>query len=53
MPFQNQRAKISFDPEIRASLERISRSRSESAQRIEWARILPMNAQGSTGSTIA
>lgn len=53
MPFQSQRAKIKLNPDIRVSLERISRSRTESAHRIERAKILLLYADGFTVSAIA
>ncbi len=53
MPFQSKRAKLKLDPEIVASLERIGRSRTQSSQRIEGAKVLLMYARGSSLSTIA
>ena len=53
MPFQSRRARLVIEDEPRRILERITRSRSESAQRVERARILLAYAGGQTVSAIA
>ena len=53
MPFQSRRAWLVIEDEPRRILERIARSRSESAQRVERARILLAYAVGHTVSAIA
>ena len=53
MPFQSRRARLVIEDEPRRILERIARSRSESAQRVERARILLAYAGGQTVSAIA
>lgn len=53
MPFQSRRARLVIEDEPRRTLERIARSRSESAQRVERARILLAYAGGQTVSAIA
>ena len=53
MPFTSRRASLVLSDEVRARLEGISRSRSESAQHVERARILLGYAGGQTVSAIA
>lgn len=53
MPFQSKRADLELSAEDRQLLETIVRSRSESAQRIERARMLLSYVDGQTVSTIA
>ena len=53
MPFTSRRASLVLSDEVRARLEGISRSRSESAQHVERARILLSYAGGQTVSAIA
>ena len=53
MPFQSRRARLVIEDEPCRILERIARSRSESAQRVERARILLAYAVGQTVSAIA
>ena len=53
MPFQRQRAKLRIDNGARLELERISRSRTESARRVERARMLLDYADGETVLAIA
>ena len=53
MPFTSRRARLILSEEVRARLEGIRRSRSESAQHVERARILLGYAGGMTVSAIA
>ena len=53
MPFTSRRARLVLSDDVRATLESITRSRSESAQRVERARILIDYAEGKTVSAIA
>jgi transposase len=53
MPFQSQRAKLTLLPETKEQLNVISRSRTESAQRVERAKILLAYEAGQTISAIA
>ncbi len=53
MPFTSRRAGLVFGDDVQARLEGISRSRSESAQHVERARILLGYAGGQTVSAIA
>ena len=53
MPFRSRRARLVIEDDLRGTLERIARSRSESAQRVERARILLAYAGGQTVSAIA
>ena len=53
MPFQSRRARLVIEDDLRGILDRIARSRSESAQRVERARILLAYAGGQTVSAIA
>ncbi len=53
MPFTSRRASLVLSDDVRARLEGISRSRSESAQHVERARILLGYAGGQTVSAIA
>lgn len=53
MPFRSRRARLVIEDDLRAVLDRIARSRSESAQRVERARILLAYAGGQTVSAIA
>ena len=53
MPFRSRRAQLVIEDDLRGILDRIARSRSESAQRVERARILLAYAGGRTVSAIA
>ena len=53
MPFERQRAKLLLDDDVRLELERISRSRTDSARRVERAKMLLGYAAGETVSAIA
>ena len=53
VPFQSRRARLVIEDDQRGILDRIARSRSESAQRVERARILLAYAGGQTVSAIA
>ena len=53
MPFASRRASLVLSDEMRATLKSIARSRSESAQRVERARILLDYAAGKTVSEMA
>ena len=53
MPFTSRRASLVLSDEVRATLEGIARSRSESAQRVERARVLLGYAGGKTVSALA
>ena len=53
MPFESKRPKLELAPEKRSELETISRSRTESASRVERANILLSYADGETVSAIA
>ena len=53
VPFQSRRTRLVIEDEPRRILERIARSRSASAQRVERARILLVYAGGRTVSAIA
>ena len=46
MPSQRQRAMLSIDQDVQLELDRISRSRTESAQRVERAKMLVDYASG-------
>ena len=53
MPFPSRRARLVIEDDLRRILDRIARSRSESAQRVERARILLAYAGGQSVSAIA
>lgn len=53
MPFQSQRATLELSDEARATLESISRSRSEAVHQVERAKIMLRYAAGATISSIA
>ena len=53
MPFTSRRANLVLSDEVRATLERMARSRLESAQRVERARILLGYAGGKSVSAMA
>ena len=53
VPFQSRRARLVIEDDLSGILDRIARSRSESAQRVERARILLAYAGGQTVSAIA
>ena len=53
MPFQRQRAELRIDDGVRLELERISRSRTESARRVERAKLLLGYVAGEPISAIA
>lgn len=53
VPFASRRDSLVLSDDLRARLESVSRSRSESAQRVERARILLAYADGSGASAIA
>jgi transposase len=53
MPFQSQRAKLTLHPRIKDQLFAIGRSRTESAQRVERARMLLAYEAGQSISAIA
>jgi len=53
MPFQSQRATLDLSDDTRATLELISRSRSEPVHRVERAKMMLSYAAGSTISSIA
>lgn len=53
MPFQRQRATLKLSGDVETVLERLSRSRTEPAHRIERATILLHYARGATVSSIA
>ena len=53
MPSQRQRAMLSIDEDVQLELDRISRSRTESAQRVERAKMLVDYASGDAVSAIA
>ena len=53
MPFIPCRAALMLEPEIRADLERISRSRRDPAYRVQRARILLLYAAGHSVSAVA
>lgn len=53
MPFVSRRAPLVLAPEVRAELQRISRSRQESGQRIVRAKMMLLYADGKTVSAIA
>lgn len=53
MPFSRRRARLELTGEVRSKLETIVRARSESAQRIERARMLLCYADGKAVSAIA
>ena len=53
MPFQSRRAKLTLQPQIKAQLSIISRSRIELAQRVERAKILLAYEAGQSVSAIA
>ena len=53
MPFHRQRAELRIDDGVRLELERISRSRTESARRVERAKLLLGYVAGEPISAIA
>jgi len=53
MPFDRKRPELKIDQEVRNKLEQINKSRTESASRIERAKILLEYAKGGTVSAIA
>lgn len=53
MPFDRKRPELKIDQEVQNKLEQISKSRTESASRIERARILLEYTKGGTVSAIA
>lgn len=53
MPFERRRPELKIDREVQNKLEQINKSRTESASRIERARILLEYARGGTVSAIA
>ena len=53
MPFVSRRAPLVLAPEVLAELQRISRSRQESGQRIARAKMMLLYADGKTVSAIA
>jgi len=53
MPFNRKRPELKIDQEVRNKLEQINKSRTESASRIERAKILLEYAKGGTVSAIA
>ena len=53
MPFQRQRAELRIDDGVRLKLERINRSRTESARRVERAKLLLGYVAGEPISAIA
>ena len=53
MPFVSRRAALTLKPEVRAELERISRSRREPGYRSQRARILLLYAAGQSVSAVA
>lgn len=53
MPFKSRRAKLKLSPEIQESLTLISRSRTESGQKVERAKIILAYESGKSVSAIA
>lgn len=53
MPFKSQRARLDVSPDVKARLSSISRSRIESAARVERAKMLLAYSEGRTVSAIA
>lgn len=53
MPFKRQRADLIISPEVRDTLEIISKSRTEKASRVERAKMILLYTTGSTISAIA
>ena len=53
MPFERQRAALSMDEDARQELDRISRSRTAAARRVERAKMLLGYAAGETVSAVA
>ncbi len=53
MPFELKKAKLQLSPDVKAELDRISRSRTEKASRVERAKILLLYYDGSSINSIA
>jgi len=53
MPFELKKAKLRLSSEVKKELDRISRSRTEKASRVERAKILLLYAEGNSVNSIA